>query len=182
MRRIVYRVAASLDGYIAGPNGEIDWIVHDPTADFASIYSRFDTALLGRRTYELTQQPGAPLWPQGWRIYVVSRTLSQAGHSAVTVVGTDVEAIVRGLREESGSRDIWLFGGSSLFASLLRANLVDRVEVAVMPAILGGGTRLVGENAGRCQLTLVHSAASSNGIVDLQYDVQLARGEQPSRQ
>ena len=60
MRRVRYRVAASLDGFIAGPNGEIDWIVPDPTVDFASLYANVDTVLLGRRTYELTMQPGAP--------------------------------------------------------------------------------------------------------------------------
>ena len=58
MRRVLYRVAASLDGFIAGPNGEVDWIVPDPTVDFASLYASVDTILLGRRTYELTLQPG----------------------------------------------------------------------------------------------------------------------------
>jgi len=65
MRRVFYRVAASLDGFIAGPNGEIDWIVADPTVDFVSLYAGVDTVLLGRRTYEMTLQPGAPPWPAG---------------------------------------------------------------------------------------------------------------------
>ena len=173
MRRIRYRVATSLDGYIAGPNGEIDWIVKDPSVDFASVYSGFDTALLGRRTYELTRQPGAPPWPHGWRIYVFSRTLSQVANPTVTVVGTDVEAVVRGLRDQPG-RDIWLFGGGSLFASLLAAELVDQVEVAVMPVILGGGTSLVGRGAGRCRLTLLRSHASPSGVLNLQYAVKHA--------
>ena len=60
MRRVLYRVAASLDGYIAGPRGEVDWIVHDPAVDFTKVYDQVDTVLLGRRTYELTRQPGAP--------------------------------------------------------------------------------------------------------------------------
>ena len=75
MRRVLYRVAASLDGYIAGPRGEVDWIVPDPAVDFATVYEAVDTVLLGRRTYELTRQPGAPPWPQDWQIYVFSRTL-----------------------------------------------------------------------------------------------------------
>ena len=79
MRRVLYRVAASVDGYIAGPHGEVDWIVHDPAVDLAKVYESVDTVLLGRRTYELTQQPGAPPWPQGWQIYVFSRTLTAAG-------------------------------------------------------------------------------------------------------
>ena len=65
MRRVRYRVAASLDGFIARPKGEIDWIVADPTVDFVSLYAGVDTVLLGRRTYEMTLQPGAPPWPAG---------------------------------------------------------------------------------------------------------------------
>jgi dihydrofolate reductase len=172
MRRVRYRVAASLDGYIAGPNGEIDWIVPDPTVDFAAMFAGFDTALLGRHTYELTRQPGAPPWPVGWRIYVVSRTLPATGHPpAVTVVGSEIEATVASLRAESG-RDIWLFGGGRLFASLLAAGLVDRVEVAVMPVILGGGVPLAASGAPRAGLHLTHSDTSPSGIVNLGYDVE----------
>ena len=74
MRRVRYRAASSLDGFIAGPDGEIDWIVPDPATSFTSLYAGFDTVLLGRRSYELTRQPGAPAFPVGWRIYVFSRT------------------------------------------------------------------------------------------------------------
>jgi dihydrofolate reductase len=174
MRRVRYRVAASLDGYIAGPNGEIDWIVADPTIDFASLYSGFDTVLLGRRTYELTRQPGAPPWPAGWRIYVFSRTLDAAEHPAVTVVGTDIGATVAALRSEPG-RDIWLFGGASLFASLLAAGLVDDVEVAIMPVLLGRGIPLLAPDAPRTRLKLTRSDAHPSGIVTLHYDIAHAR-------
>lgn len=173
MRRVRYRVAASLDGYIAGPAGEIDWIVRDPTIDLASLFAGFDAVLLGRRTYELTLQPGAPAWPAGWRVYVFSRTLAAAEHPGVTVVGTDAGAAVAALRSEPG-RDIWLFGGGSLFASLLAADVVDQVEVAIMPVLLAGGIPLVAPGAPRSRLTLTHSVAYPSGIVSLQYDVQRA--------
>ena len=75
MARIRYEVAMSLDGYIAGPNGEFDWIVHDPTIDFTAMFAQFDTFLLGRKTYELTLQPGNPGFPAGSRVFVFSRTL-----------------------------------------------------------------------------------------------------------
>ena len=174
MRRVHYRVASSLDGYIAGPNGEIDWIVPDPTLDFAALYSGFDTVLLGRHTYELTLQPGAPPWPAGWRVYVFSRTLDPAEHPAVTVVGTDAGATVATLRAEPG-RDIWLFGGGKLFANLLAANVVDHVEVAIMPILLGRGIPLVSAEAPRSRLTLTRSDSRPSGIVSLQYDVQRAK-------
>lgn len=171
MRRVRCRVAASLDGYIAGPNGEIDWIVPDPTIDFTSVYAGFDTALLGRHTYELTQQPGAPPWPADWRIYVFSRTLPAGQAPGVTVVDRDVEITVAALRAESG-RDIWLFGGGQLFASLLAAGLVDRIEVAIMPVILGRGIPLVASDAPTSRLLLRSSGVHPSGIISLAYDVQ----------
>src|SRR5258705_10976139 len=175
MRRVRYRVATSLDGYIAGPNGEIDWIVPDPTIDFSLVYAGFDTALLGRHPYELTQQPGAPPWPANWRIYVVSRTLPAGQLSDVTVVGRDVEITVAALRAASG-RDIWLFGGGQLFASLLAAGLVDRIEVAIMPVNLGGGNPFVASNAPSSRLLLRSSDVHRSGIVSLAYDVQPPAG------
>jgi dihydrofolate reductase len=171
MRRVRYRVTASLDGYIAGPNGEIDWIIPDPTVDFDSLYASVDTVLLGRHTYELTLQPGAPAWPSGWRVYVFSRTLEAAAHPAVTVVRADAGAAVAALRSEQG-RDIWLFGGGSLCASLLAAGVVDQVEVAVMPVLLCRGIPLVAPGAPRSRLVLTHSHVSPSGTVNLHYDVQ----------
>jgi dihydrofolate reductase len=175
MRRVRYRVAASLDGYLAGPDGEIDWIVRDPGIDWASLFAGFDTVLLGRHTYELTRQPGAPAWPADWRVYVFSRTLAAAEHPAVTVVTADAGAAVAGLRAERG-RDIWLFGGGSLFASLLAADVVDQVEVAIMPVLLGRGIPLAPPEAPRSRLTLTGSDVSPAGIVNLRYDVQRAAG------
>jgi dihydrofolate reductase len=175
MRRVRYRVAASLDGYIAGPDGELDWIVQDPTIDWTSLFADFDTVLLGRRTYELTRQPGAPAWPAGWRVYVFSRTLVAAEHAGVTLVSADAGATVAALRSQPG-RDIWLFGGASLFASLLTAEVVDEVEVAIIPVLLGRGIPLVARDAPRSRLTLTRSYASPSGIVSLRYEVQRAAG------
>jgi dihydrofolate reductase len=174
MRRVIYRVAASLDGFIAGPNGEIDWIVPDPAVDFVSLYAGVDTVLIGRRTYEMTLQPGAPPWPADWRIYVFSQTLDAAQHAGVTVSG-NIGATVAALRSEPG-RDIWLFGGGGLFASLLAAHVVDQIEVAVMPVLLGGGTPLVSAGTARSRLILTRSNTSASGIVNLQYQVQHTAG------
>lgn len=175
MRRVHYRVAASLDGFIAGPNGEIDWIVHDPSVDFAAVYSGFDTVLLGRRTYELTRQPGAPPWPAGWRIYVFSRSLKAADHPGVTVVSDASGPLVERLRAEQG-RDIWLFGGGILFASLLSAGLVDAMEVALMPVLLGQGVPLLAPAAPRVPLKLTRAVSSTVGIVNLHYELQPPAG------
>ena len=106
---------------------------------------------------------------------VFSRTLDPAAHPAVTVVGADAAATVASLRAVGG-RDIWLFGGGSLFAGLLAADVVDQVELAVMPVLLGRGIPLTGGEARRPRLTLTRSDARHSGIVNLHYDVQRAAG------
>jgi dihydrofolate reductase len=170
MRRLLYRVASSLDGYIEGPRGEIDWIIQDPTVSLASLYAGIDTVLLGRRSYELTQQPGAPAFPRDWDVYVFSRTLRGVQHPSVTLISDDIAGAIATLRSRPGG-DIWLFGGGSLFASLLAVNAVDRIELAIMPVLLGGGTPFLGAGAARTRLKLTHSETRPNGIVRVHYDV-----------
>ncbi len=135
-RRLRYHVAVSLDGFIAGPNGEYDWIVMDPSIDFAALFKQFDTAVMGRKTYEvLTAQGGHGAMP-GLDVVVFSRTLPAAAHRGVRIFNDDPRKIVAALKAKPG-RDIWLFGGGVLFRSLLDAGLVDTVEVAVVPVLLG---------------------------------------------
>ena len=112
MRRVLYRVAASLDGYIAGPRGEVDWIVHDPAVDFTKVYEQVDTV-----------------------------------------------------------RDIWLFGGSSLFRSLLGAKQVDLVEVLLVPVLLGGGIPLLEREAPLTPLALEQMERYPSGLLSLRYRV-----------
>ncbi len=173
MRRVLYRVAASVDGYIAGPRGELDWIVRDPAVDLAKVYESVDTVLLGRRTYELTRQPGAPPWPRGWQIYVFSRTLTPEEHPGVTLVRSDAGARVAALRVAPG-REIWLFGGGSLFRSLLQAKQVDLVEVVVIPVLLGGGIPLLEAGAPLTRLALEHLQKYPSGLLSLRYRVPAA--------
>ena len=172
MRQIRYVVTASLDGFIAGPNGEVDWIVPDPDRDFRALLDQFDTALLGRRSYELTQRPGAPPWPPGMSVYVFSRTLRRRDHPEVTIVADKLEETLAALRVKSG-KDIWLFGGGLLFRSLLDAGLVDTLEVAVIPVLLGGGIPLFPPPAKTAKLNLTgHKVYPKTGIVLLEYAVK----------
>jgi dihydrofolate reductase len=176
MRRLRYSVAASLDGFIAGPNGEYDWMVADTSIDFGALFAEFDTFVMGRRTYEVIQAQGTQNPLAGQRVIVVSRTLRPSDHPDVTVVGDDIAAAVAALKAEAG-KDIWLFGGGVLFRSLLDAGLVDAVEVAVMPVLLGRGIRLLAEGRPSPMLTLTSSRILPSGIVMLAYDVGASPSE-----
>jgi len=172
MRRVRYNVAASLDGYIAGPNGEFDWIPHDPAVDFQALFADVDTVLLGRHSYELVVRTGTPPWVSGARVYVFSATMNGALHPGVTVVNSDAAGVVAGLRAERGTGEIWLFGGGILFRSLLEAGQVDTVEVSVVPVLLGGGVPLLPPGSGRLALELTGTRSYPSGIVTLSYEVK----------
>jgi dihydrofolate reductase len=173
MRRIRYAVATSLDGYIAGPNGEADWIIMDPEIDFAPFWKQFDTFLIGRRTFEvMTRGKKKAGGTPGMKTFVFSRTLQQRDYPKVTIVAEKAEQTVASLREESG-KDIWLFGGGELFRSLLEAGLVDAVEVAVVPVLLGAGIPLLPPPAKQAKLKLTaHKVYGKTGIVSLEYAVE----------
>jgi dihydrofolate reductase len=162
-----YNVAATLDGYIAGPNGEYDWIPMDPTVDFAALFARVDTVLLGRKSYEVMRAGPSP-WSPAMRVYVFSGTLRPADCPGVTIVAGDAGAFVAGLRGEPGDGEIWLFGGGALFKSLLAAGQVDRVEVTVVPILLGGGIPLYPPGP-RTPLRLIDTKVYPSGMVTLRY-------------
>lgn len=172
MRRIRYSVAMSLDGYIAGPNGEYDWIPMDPDIDFAAMFSAFDTALMGRKSFEVTQQAAGGVGMPGIRSIVVSRTLAQTDHPEVSILNEVSKTTFDALRRQPG-RDIWLFGGGSLFQSLLGIGGVDTVEVAIVPILLGGGIPLLPASTGQHSLELTKTRVyEKTGIVALDYRVR----------
>ena len=170
MRKVVYSAAMSLDGYIAGPKGESDWIVIDPDLDFGAMFARFDTILLGRKTYETTRSGGGGGGMPGVKSYVFSRTLQQTDARGVTVSDDPLQT-VSDLKAQPG-KDIWLFGGGGLFRSLLELGLVDALGVAIIPVLLGGGVPLLPETPERAGLRLVeHQIYEKTGTVTLEYAV-----------
>lgn len=172
MRRVVYSVAASLDGYIAGPEGEFDWIPMDPDIDFTAMFARYDTFLMGRRTYELTQSQGEGMTSgPGMSTVVFSRTMKPTEHPSVTIVADNGGDAVRALKEKPG-KDIWLFGGGVLFRALLEDGVVDVIEVAIVPVVIGGGIPLLPTPAPLTKLQLTeHKVYPKSGIVLLSYAV-----------
>ena len=169
MRSLVYSVAMSLDGFIVGPNDEYDWIVQDPTFDFGALWSRFDTLIMGRRTYEVAIKRFNPIEKMGKKVVVVSTTLDSSHHAGATIIRNGVAEAVALIKAEPG-KDIWLMGGSILFRSLVDAGLMDRVEVTVIPVMLGSGVPLVPAGE-RHQLFLEECKSYPSGVITLKYSI-----------
>ena len=177
-RRLRYQVAMSLDGFIVGPNGDYSWIVMDPAIDFAALFKEFDTAVMGRKTYEvMTAQGGNGAMP-GLDVVVFSRTLPAATHPGVRIVNEDPRGVVAALKAKPG-RDIWLYGGGELFRSLLTAGLVDTVEPAVIPVLLGSGVPLLPAGAMTKLVLADQKTLPESGILALAYSVPGGVGPAP---
>jgi dihydrofolate reductase len=171
MPRIRYGVAMSLDGFIAGPNGEADWIVHDPEVNFAEIWEQFDTFLMGRGTYEPAKARVGAKFAGNGKVAVVSRTLQQSDEPTVEIINELTHDRIQNLRDRS-KKDIWLFGGGVLFASLHDMGEVDAIDVSVMPVLLGKGISFVSSPNRSVQLALTGHKLYRSGIVTLHYDVK----------
>jgi dihydrofolate reductase len=171
MRLVRFGGAMSLDGYIAGPNGEYDWIVMDPEIDFSGLMKQFDTFLIGRKTFDAMKRMGnAGKSSKGISNIICSRTLKQSDYPKLRIE-PDAERVVKELKTQPG-KDIAIFGGGELFRSLLAAGLVDRVEMSLIPVLLGSGIPMLPPPSGRVTLTLRSQRLyAKTGTIGLEYDV-----------
>lgn len=172
MRKVILGVAVSLDGFIEGPNGEYDWCLTDQDYGMSDFFKRIDSIFIGRKSYELSltigdaEMPGFPKLKE----YVFSNTLSVVRPGSV-LLRKNIENEVKRIKREPG-KDIWLFGGASLTASLLNLNLVDEIGLAVHPIILGGGKPLLHDISKRIELKLADAKTYSSGLVSLTYNLK----------
>lgn len=183
MRRITYGAAVSLDGFLAGPREEIDWLRHGPdvTEVIRKYWKNVDTVLMGRKTWEFAarQKPPAKKTteskasrpkPPSIRTYVFSRALTSIEDPSAELVNADAPAFVRELKGGPG-KEICLMGGGELATSLFAANLVDRVGLNIHPILLGSGIPTFHDPGHRVQLKLTESRVISGGCILANYDV-----------
>jgi dihydrofolate reductase len=170
MRNLRYNVACSLDGFIAGPSGEYDWIIEDHSIDFGALFAEFDLFVMGRKTYEVLRAQGEQDPTLSRSVIVASRTLSTTDRPNVRVVGEGIADVVAKLKNGPG-KDIWLFGGGNLARTLFDANLVDTVEVAVMPILLSIGLPIL-PAGNKISLELQSAKSLPSGIQMLKYAVR----------
>lgn len=170
MRELRYSVASSLDGYIAGPNGEFDWIIVDPEIDFTALYARFGGLVMGRKSYDVFISTGGAVG-EALPTYVYSRSLPEGNRDGVTFA-RDAVAHVRALKAATNGKPLWLWGGGELFRQLAEADLVDGVDVAIIPVVLGGGLPLMATPGPTLRLRLrAYRLFAGTGTMWIEYDV-----------
>jgi dihydrofolate reductase len=168
MRKIVAGFAISTDGFIEGPNGEIDWILMDPELNFAELMQRYDTYLVGRISYEKALQMGAAAFADN-KTYVFSRTLETV-QEPYQLVKDDAQSFIDSVKQQEG-KDIAVFGGADLLTSLLQMGVVDEISLSVIPVLLGSGKPFIGMLKNRVQLQFKDAKTYGNGTVILTYKV-----------
>ena len=183
MRKIILDLAVTLDGFIEGENGEIDWIGGDNSIDFGDVLSDIltgvDTIFYGRMSYEIwgNYQPpeiASPKLKQAYRLlhnrkkYVFSTTKTFEGDNVVTIA-TGIEEAVREIRSQPGE-NIWLYGGGKLTTTFVNLNLIDVYRLAVYPVILGSGKPLFENIKKRVELQLLEVKSSELGVLLIKYE------------
>jgi dihydrofolate reductase len=176
-RKIILDLAVTLDGFIEGKNGEVDWCIMDPDMGFINFLNQIDTILYGRKSYDLwgqfTPESEDDAEKEMWEAvhskqkYVFSRTQTGTDNNAIFINNQVVEEVNK-LKNIPG-KNIWLYGGASLITSFMNLGLVDEFRLSVHPVILGEGKPLFIDIQERINLKLVHTRSFSSGVVQLIY-------------
>ena len=177
-RRIILDLAITLDGFIEGKNGEVDWCVMDPDMGFTQFLNEIDTILYGRKSYDLwgqyiPKEEDSEEEKEIWKLvhskekYVFSRTQTNTDNQAIFINENILEEVNK-LKNQPG-KDIWLYGGSSLITTFINSGLVDEFRLSVHPIVLGEGKPLFVDIKQRMNLNLVNIRKFSSGVVQLIY-------------
>lgn len=170
-RPVTLYVALSLDGYIAGPNDELDWLPV-PNADNDFGYAEFllaiDTCLMGRRTYDVVEAMNEPALNPGMMNYVFTTRPGTSRYDNVRFVADDPVQFVKNLKQRDG-KGIWLEGGGALARPLLEAGLVDELRLFFIPVLLGDGIPLFQKMKGPLAWTLREAKGHPGGVVEVRY-------------
>jgi len=186
MRNLIFFMHTSLDGFVAGLNGEMDWInVDDAMFDFvATMTDQADTALYGRVTYEMMQsywpkageQPNASkhdkehsAWYNKVSKIVLSKTISEKGLDNTIVISDQLADKINKIKKQDG-KNILIFGSPRASQALLNQGLIDEFWLFVNPIILGQGMPLFKDITGTTKLKLVESKTFACGVIALHYE------------
>ena len=174
-RKVIVHIAASADGYIARPDGDLDWLTSRPAPKgfygMNAFMKTIDVTVLGRKTYEISLALGAPFGSKN-KTHVFSRHPRPGdAPSGVEFVSGAIAPFVERLREKPG-KDIWLMGGGDLIASFLDENAIDEFVISVVPVFIGDGIPLIARRHRHVALELESTTPFEDGLVQLHYRVQ----------
>jgi len=173
-RKVIVRIATSADGYIARPDGDLEWLTSYPAPRGFYGYDAFmksiDTELLGRKTYDESLRLGAKFEGKTRAIVFSHGPRPADAPAAVEFVNDDIGRFVERMREQPG-KDIWLMGGGELIASFLDAQAIDELSISVFPVFIGDGIPLIARRHRHVPLELLSAEPFENGVVQLHYRV-----------
>ncbi|RSK37490.1 dihydrofolate reductase family protein [Hymenobacter metallilatus] len=171
MRKVVLYIATSLDGFIASPDGSVEWLPTPPPGEdygYADFLTTADATLLGRATYEQITTFGEWPYPTLTNYVFTRRPPYEAAHPSVQFVTDDPTRFVRELRQQPGGT-IWLIGGSTLASPLLAEGLVDELMLFVVPRLIGAGIPLWRHQDHAQPLHLLRTQTWPDGMALLHY-------------
>jgi|SRR5688572_15656418 len=173
MRTVVFGGASSLDNYFARKDDAVDWLIwSDELSEFmAEYWKRFDTIIMGRKTYDFAMRSGGGASYPGMRTVVFSRTLKKKARAKVEIVSEDVAEFVRRLKKEDG-KDICVMGGGLLAKSLFEGDLIDEIGFNIHPVLLGSGIPVFHEMTKQIDLELIECRQWKTGCVLVTYRVK----------
>jgi dihydrofolate reductase len=171
MRKTILFIAASIDGFIARENGDVDWLNPDESFDFAPFVNSVDTVLMGYNTYKKSLLFGEEAFLKDKQYFVFSRQSRQSQDDRVTFINTDPSQFVKQLKNNPG-KHIWLMGGGELNTSFLNAHLIDEIQLFFVPVLLGSGIPLFASGYTQTDLQLTHQQFYDSGLVELHYKLK----------
>jgi dihydrofolate reductase len=174
-RNVIVHIATSADGYIARPDGDLEWLTSRPAPKgfygMEAFMKSIDTLLLGRKTYEVSLRLEGK-FDSKTRTIVFSRQPPPAdAPSGVEFVNDAIGPFVSRLREQPG-KDMWLMGGGDLIASFLDEQAIDEFVISVVPVFIGDGIPLIARRHRHVPLDLHSIERFEDGLVQLHYRVQ----------
>lgn len=169
MRKLILNLCISLDSFIEGPNGEIDWCFTDQDYSMTEFLNRTDSIFFGRKSYDQFIREVPDAFPDKEK-FVFTKTKNYSSVN-LNVISDDIENVIKEILNQPG-KDIWLFGGASITTTFLNLNLVDELMLSVHPLILGSGKSLFFDIQNRKKLKLTDTKTFSTGLVQLYYEIE----------
>jgi dihydrofolate reductase len=170
MRKVVLGLGVSLDGYIARLDGAVDFLFMPKDYSMASFFATCDTAIMGRKTLDAgLKMSGGKLPRTNMAMYVFSNSQPAGERDGVIFVKESPARFISQMRKHPG-KDIWLMGGGELARAFLKADLVDRLYLGVVPILLGEGIPLFPSGFPQRDFTLLENKTYSKGLIALTYE------------